>query len=121
MTGKRNYVHDYVYDDGQPIMCDFVPDYINGTTVYIVPFQASGEMSNCKGTRPWGYGQTSKSKSFTKGPRLLYKCKKNLCTNVKCANITDFGINRLDFQQKEGVMMCSLCGEKAGYYIGTDG
>ena len=37
------------------------------------------------------------------------------CTNVKCANITDFGINRLDFQQKEGVMMCSLCGEKAEY------
>ena len=30
--GKRKYVHDYVYDDVQPITCDFVPDDVNGTT-----------------------------------------------------------------------------------------
>ena len=26
-----------------------------------------------------------------------------------------FGINRLGFRQKEGVMICSLCGEIIGY------
>ena len=91
---KRKYVHHYVYDDVQSITCDFVPDDINGTTVYIVPLQASAKMKNCKGTRLQGYGQTSKSKSFTKGPRLLYNCRGSCCcANVKCANITDFGIN----------------------------
>ena len=73
--GKRKYVHDLVYDDVQLITYDFVPDDINGTTVYIVPSQASGKLNNCKGTRPWGYDRTSKSKSFIKGPRLLYNCK----------------------------------------------
>ena len=48
--GKRKHVHDYVYDDVQPVTCDFVPDDINGTTVYIVPLQASGKMNNCKGS-----------------------------------------------------------------------
>ena len=114
--GKRKYVHDYVHDDVQPITCDFVHDDINGTTGYIVPRQASGKMNNCKGTRPCGYGQTTKSKPFTKGPRLLYNCRGSYCcANVKYANITVFGINRLEFQQKEGVMICSLCGEKAAY------
>ena len=114
--GKRKYVHDYVYDDVQPITCDFVPDGINGTTVYIVLLQASGKMNNCKGTRLWGYGQTSKNKPFTKVLRLLYNCRGSYCcTNVKCGNITDFGINRLEFQQKEGAMICSLCGENAAY------
>ena len=113
---KRKYVHHYVYDDVQSITCDFVPDDINGTTVYIVPLQASAKMKNCKGTRLQGYGQTSKSKSFTKGPRLLYNCRGSCCcANVKCANITDFGINWLEFQQKEGVMICFLCGEKGAY------
>ena len=108
--GKRKHVHDYAYDDVQPITCDFVPYDINGTTVYIVPLQASGKMNN------WEYSQTSKSKSFTRGLKLLYNCRGSYCcTNVKCANITDFGINRLEFQQKEGVVICSLCGEKAAY------
>ena len=106
--GKRKHVHDYVYDDVQPITCDFVPDDINGTTVYIVPLQASGKMNN------WEYSQTSKSKSFTRGLKLLYNCRGSYCyTNVKCANITDFEINRLEFQQKEGAVICSLCEEKA--------
>ena len=96
--GKRKYVHDYVYDDVQTITCDFVPDDINGTTVYIVPDQAAGKMNNYKGARPWAYCQTSKSKSFTKGPRLLYNRRGSYCCiNIKCANITDFGINRLEF------------------------
>ena len=73
--GKRKYVHDYVYDVVQPVTYDFVPDDIDGTTVYIVPLQASGKVNNYKRTRPWGYGQTSKSKSFTKGPRLLYNSR----------------------------------------------
>ena len=47
--------------------------------VYIVPLQASGKVNNCNGTIPWGYGQTSKSKSFTKGPRLLYNCRGSYC------------------------------------------
>ena len=63
-----------------------------------------------------GYSQTSKSKSFTKGPRLVYNCRGSYCcSNAKSANIADFGINRLEFQQKEGVMICALCGEKAAY------
>ena len=37
------------------------------------------------------------------------------CTNGKFANIVDFEINRLEFQQKESVMIFSLCGEKAAY------
>ena len=113
---KRKYVHHYVYDDVQSITCDFVPDDINGTTVYIVPLQASGKMNNCKGTSVWGYGQTSKSKSLRKGPRLLYNCRGSRCfTNVKWRNITDFAINWLEFKQKEGVMIGSLCGEKDAY------
>ena len=115
--GKRKYVHDYVYDVVQPVTYDFAPDDIDDTTVYIVPLQASGKMNNCKRTRPWGYGQTSKSKSFTKGPRLLYNCRGSYCcTNGKFANIVNFGINRLEFQQKGGVMIFSLCGEKAAYF-----
>ena len=30
--GKRKYVHDFVYDDVQPITCDFVSDDISGTS-----------------------------------------------------------------------------------------
>ena len=117
-VGKRKYVYDFVYDDVRPVTCGFVPDDINGTTLYIVPFQASGNMNNCKGTRPWGYGQTSKSKSLTKGPRLLCNCRGSYCcTNVKCDNITDFEINRLEFQQKEGVMISSLYGEETAYLL----
>ena len=82
--GKRKYVHDYVYDGVQSITCDFTPNDINGTTMYVVPLQASEKMNNCKGTRPWGYSQTSKSKSFMKGP-ILYSCRGSYCcTNVKC-------------------------------------
>ena len=96
--GKGKYVYDFVSDEVQPITCNFIPDGINGTTVYILPLQASGRMNNCKGTRPWGYDQTSKSKLFTK--ENYYR----LC------------INRLEFQQK-GVTICSLCGEKAAYLL----
>ena len=113
---KIKYVHDYVYDAVQPITCAFVPGDINGTTVYIAPLRASRKVNNCKGTRPWEYGQTNKSKSFTKGQRLLFNCRGNYCcANVKCSNITDFGVKRLEFQQKAGVMTCSLCGEIAAY------
>ena len=97
--GKRKSVHHYVYDDVQPITCVFVSDDINGTSVYIVSLQTSGKTNNFKGTRPWGYGQANKSKSFTKGPILLYNCMGSYCcTNVKCTNITD--------------LFCSLCSEK---------
>ena len=73
-------------------------------------------MNNCKGTRPWGYGRTSKSKSFTKRPRLEYNCRGNYCcTNAKYANMTDFGINRLKFQQKKGVIISYSCRGKAAY------
>lgn len=41
--GKRKHMHDYNYDDVQPITCDFVPDDFNGTPVYIVPLQVSGK------------------------------------------------------------------------------
>lgn len=44
--GKRKYVHDYAFDDAQPITCDFVPDNINDITVYIVILQASEKMKN---------------------------------------------------------------------------
>ena len=97
--GKRKSVHDYVYDDVQPITCVFVSDDINCTSVYIVSLQTSGKTNNFKGTIPWGYGQANKSKSFTKGPILLYNCIGSYCcTNVKCANITD--------------LFCPLCSEK---------
>ena len=85
--GKRKYVHDYAFDDVQPITCDFVPDNINDITVYIVILQASEKMKKCIGRKLWGFCQTSKNKPLTKRQRqakiiiqmlrklLLYKCK----------------------------------------------
>ena len=85
--GKRKYVYDYVFDDVQPITCDFVPDNINGITVYIVIHQASKKMKKFIGTKLWGFCQTSKNKPLTKRQSqakiiiqmqrklLLYKCK----------------------------------------------
>lgn len=53
--GKRKYMHNYIYDDPQPVTCDFVLDDINITTMYVVPLQTPGKMNNCKGITPWGY------------------------------------------------------------------
>ena len=51
-----------------------------------------------------------------KRPRLFYNCRRGYCcTNVKFTKITNFGINQLEFQPKEGVIICSLCGEEAAY------
>ena len=56
----RKYVHDYAYEDVQPITCNFVSDDINSTTVYIVPSHASEKMNHCIRTRPWGMAKLVK-------------------------------------------------------------
>ena len=60
-------MRDFVYDDVQPIMCDFVPDDINGTTVYIVPLQASEKVNNCKGIDLGGMAKLVKASCSRKG------------------------------------------------------
>ena len=47
--GKRKHMHDHNYDDVQPMTCDFVPDDIDGTPVYIVSLQVSGKMLDLGG------------------------------------------------------------------------
>ena len=53
--GKRKYVHDYAFDDVQPITCDFVPDNINDITVYIVILQASEKMKKMYRNKTLGF------------------------------------------------------------------
>ena len=60
-------MRDFVYDDVQPITCDFVPDDINGTTVYVVPLQASEKMNNCKGIDLGGMAKLVKASRSRKG------------------------------------------------------
>ena len=64
---KRKYVSDFVYDDVQPITCDFVPGDINGTAVYIVPLQASEKVNNCKGIDLEGMAKLVKASRSRKG------------------------------------------------------
>ena len=55
----------------------------------------------------------SNAKSWTKRPCLLTKCKGRYhCTNSKCLNLEDFGINQVDFEtslKSKETVRCKVC------------
>ena len=67
------YVKDTNYDPITPIKVVEVPSSVNGIIVYEVPMLET--LKNCKGNRPCGKAITSKSVSFTDGPRLIFHCR----------------------------------------------
>ena len=58
--------------------------------------------------------QSSKSKEFKNGPRLLFNCEGSYCCkNIKCFNMSDFGVNCVKFQKKDNKTICLLCRDQA--------
>ena len=114
--GKRKYIKETVFDNIEKEIRSFVPADVDGTVQYIVPLK-KGSLSNCKGKRPWGHCQTSKTKAFTEGPRLLFNCRGSYyCKNTTCANVCDFGVNRKDFNRNtSNIVLCSHCGNQAAF------
>ena len=50
------------------------------------------------------------------GPRLLLNCRGNyICTNTRCPNIQDFGVNRHDFIMKNLAAHCVICDSVAEF------
>ena len=114
--GRRKYIHGLVFENTQVIKCVSVPPDIDDTVVYEVPIGSSGKLTHCKGLRPWGYAQSSKSKEFKNDPRLLFNCRGSYCwKNIKYLNISDFGVDRVEFQKKDDQTICSLCGDQAAF------
>ena len=96
--------------------CDSVPPDIDDTLVYEVPIGSSGKLTHCKGLRPWDYTQSSKSKEFKNGPRLIFNCGgEYCCKNIKGLNMSDFGVNCVEFQTKDDQAICALCGDQAAF------
>ena len=107
--GNRIYVNQCAFDDIMKINTREVPDGIDGICIYVVPLEKN--LKHCKGARPWGPMIVSNAKSWTKGPLLLTKGSYH-CTNSKCLNLEDFGINRGDFEtslKSEETVRCKVC------------
>ena len=114
--GRRKCIHGLAFEDIHAIKCDSVSPDIDDTVVYEVPVGSSGKLAHCKGLRPWGYAQSSKSKEFKNGPRLLFNCRGiYCCKNIRCLKISDFGVNRVEFQKNDDQTICSLCGDQAAF------
>ena len=97
--------------------CDSVPPETEDAFVYEVPIGSSGKLTNCKDSRLWGYTQSSKSKEFKNSPRLFFNCgRSSCCKNIKgLNNVSDFGVNCVEFQTKDDQTICSLCGDQAAF------
>ena len=107
-------MHGLVFENIQAIKCDSVPLDIDDTVAYEIPIGPSGKLTHCKDLRTWGYAQSSKSKEFKNGPRLLFSCIGGCCSkNINCRNISNFGVNLVTFQKKDDQTICSLCGDQA--------
>ena len=114
--GRRKCIHGLAFEDIHAIKCDSVSPDIGDTVVYEVPVGSSGKLTHCKGLRPWDYAQSSKSKEFKNGPRFLFNCRGiYCCKNIRCLNISDFGVNRVEFQKNDDQTICSLCGDQAAF------
>ena len=108
---ETKYVHDYVYEDVQPITCDFMSDNIKGTTMYIVPLHASEKMSNCKGTRPRGMAKLVKVIRSRKGRDYYKTVEEAIVVQTSDAKtLQAFGLTDWNSSKKEGVMIHYLCG-----------
>ena len=115
--GKRKYIQECVSEDTEAVVAEHVPKNIDGTSLFIVPLH-NGELSNCKGDRPWGGAISSRLKTFKDGPRLIFKCRGSYrCINSQCKNICDFGINRKEFAKKKRKIVCTIYGWTAEYIL----
>ena len=94
----------FVFENIQAIKCYSVPPDIDDTVAYEVPIGSSGKLTHCKGLRPWGYAQSSQSKEFKNGSRLLFNCRGSYC----CKNIKY--LNRVESYRKT-IKRCGRCVE----------
>ena len=115
IVGNRRYIRSTVFENAKKESRERVPDDIDDTCIYVVPIR-KGTLNHCKGKRNWGHAQSSKVKSFTAGPRLLFNCRGSYCcSNPLCKNIIDFGVNRSDFERSNNQTLCSICGTEAAF------
>ena len=105
--GSKKYINPDIFNI--PVMkLNSVPDDINNLVVYEVPVQET--LANCKSLRLCCTSQTSNSSTFTKVPRLSLNCRGSyICTNTRCPNIQDFGVNCHDFIMKNFAAHCFIC------------
>ena len=114
-VGRHKYIHGLAFENIHVIKCDSVPPNIDDTVVYEVPIGSSTKRTHCNGLRPWGYAQSSKSKEFRNGPRLSNCRGSYCCRNIKRLDISDFRVNRVEFQKKDDQAICSLYGDEASF------
>ena len=112
--GKKRYISMEVYSDIAPLKVEAVPQNVDGTAVYVVPYKNGYD--NCKGGRRWGPSITSARAAFKEGPRHVYNCRGcYVCPNLSCKNLYDFGVNRRDFLEECGDVKCATCGSLASH------
>ena len=113
---KRRYINYSVFKDLQAISVKEVPLGMDGTIIYEVPQNNILNLDNCKGARPWCNAQSSKSKEFDRGPRILFNCCGSyFCMNKYCKNICDFGVTQKVFRSKDNAIFCLICNFPATY------
>ena len=96
--GKRRCISFSIFKDLQVISVKEVPLGIDYTMIYEVPQNNILNLDSCKGAWPWCKSQSSESKEFDVGPRLLFNCRGSyVCMNKNCKKICDFGVNQNDF------------------------
>ena len=114
--GHRKYINPNVFADLEPEKRSAVPIDIDGVCIFTVPMLKNGSLDNCKGGRPWGRAISSNLSGKKKGQRLLFNCKGSyICSDANCPSVADFGLNRTDFEERNGEAVCDICGSVARY------
>ena len=107
--------HTFPLMFGKNIKLEYVeklPHDINGTRVFVVPYDVSNTMRNTTDGRNWKRYMTSKRKGF-KGTRRVAQCNgSDICKNDMCPYKQEYNDrNKSEFQKDgNGSLACIHCG-----------
>ena len=110
--GNKTYLLADVWKDAKAEYVEKLPQDINGTRVYVVPYDETNTMRNTSDGRDWKRYMTSKRKGFT-GTRRVAQCNgSNICKNDTCPFKQEYNEqNQSEFQKDgNGTLTCIHCG-----------
>ena len=110
--GNKTYISSDVWKDIELEYVEKLPHDINGTRVFVVPYDVSNTMRNTTDGRNWKRYMTSKRKGF-KGTRRVAQCNgSDICKNDMCPYKQEYNDrNKSEFQKDgNGSLACIQCG-----------